>query len=216
MGVPQELVLSFMKQMSIPAFVETGTFRGGTTFWAANHFKKVITIEINAESSRAVASRPDCPANIEFLVGDSAALMTSVVKSLDCPAVFWLDGHYCGPGTGDIHAECPIMQELEALRQAKEPVILIDDARCFLGPPPPPHKPGQWVTFDEIARFIFMHFPDHFLTVHDDVIIAVPRSLKPALDQNWLENFNRRFLPAPVKRTLIQRIFGRVNRLFHG
>jgi len=64
MGVPQELVLCLMKEMSIPVFVETGTFRGGTTFWAANHFEKVVTIEINPESSRAVASRPDRPQNI--------------------------------------------------------------------------------------------------------------------------------------------------------
>lgn len=210
MGVPQGLVLRFLAARSIPNFVETGTFRGGTTLWAAKHFKKVVTLEINPEFSRAVASRPDCPKNIEFMVGDSAKLMPQVVERLEGSAVFWLDGHYCGPGTGDASAECPIMEELAALTKAIEPIILIDDARCFLGPPPPPHDPRHWVSIDDIYRFLIENFPDHTTTVHDDVIISVPKGLKPQLDADWLSHFEERFLPKAVKPSLLKRLMNKL------
>ena len=48
-SMPQEIVLSFIQGGKIVNFIETGTFRGGTTFWAAQHFENVYTIEINEE-----------------------------------------------------------------------------------------------------------------------------------------------------------------------
>ncbi len=210
MGVPQGLVLRFLSAQSIPNFVETGTFRGGTTLWAAQHFKTVITLEINPEFSRAVSSRPDCPKNIEFLIGNSANLMTQVIDRLEGSAVFWLDGHYCGPGTGDASAECPIMEELAAITKATDPIILIDDARCFLGPPPPPHDPRHWVCIDDIYRFIIENFPNHITTVHDDVIISIPKCLKQQLDADWLSHFDERFLPKSTRPSLFKRIIKRI------
>jgi hypothetical protein len=213
MGIPRTLVLKMLAKESIPNFVETGTFQGGTTLWAAQHFNKVITIEINPEFSRAVAARPDCPKNIEFLVGDSAHLMSAVAAKLSGPTLFWLDGHYCGLGTGNPAAECPIMEELRALVGTLDPVVMIDDARCFLGPPPPPHEPSHWVSIDDLYRFFIEHFPNHTSTVFDDVIITVPKRYKPILDGDWLEHFDQRFgPPPPVKRSLIWRIIGKFLR----
>ena len=215
MGVPQSLVLRFIRAHNIPNFIETGTFKGGTTLWAAKHFQKVITLEINPEFSRAVAERPDCPKNIQFLVGDSAKLLREVVNGLSGQGVFWLDGHYCGPGTGDATAECPIMEELEALRSAEDPIILIDDARCFLGPPPPPHDPRHWVSIDEIYRYLIVHFPNHMTTVHDDVIISIPKVLKPQLDEDWLSHFDERFSYQLTKPSLGRRIINKVFRILN-
>jgi len=210
-GIPEALVLKLLQGQPTANFVETGTAYGGTTLWAANHFRKVVTIEINSELSRAVANSPACPRNIEFLVGNSAVLMADVVMRLDGPAVFWLDGHYCGPGTGDTSAECPLMDELAALRGAPDAIILIDDARCFFGPPPPPHNPVQWVNIDLIFQYFARHFPNHVVTVHDDVIIGVPKSLKPVLDKDWLLHFDERYPAlAPGKSSLFRRAIRRL------
>jgi hypothetical protein len=217
MGVPKSLVLRLLGARAIPNFVETGTFRGGTTLWAAKHFQNVVTIEINPELSREVAARPDCAANIQFLVGDSATLMAEVVAGLCGSAVFWLDGHYCGPGTGDPSAECPVMGELEALRAATDPIIMIDDARCFLGPPLPPHNRADWVSIDDLYRFFIQHFPWHTTTLVDDVIVSVPRDLKPVLDQDWLEHFERRYpSKRPSKPSLASRLLKKVLRPLPG
>ena len=211
LGIPEALVLKLVQSRRTPNFVETGTFNGGTSLWASKHFRKVVTIEINPELSRAVANSPACPKNIEFLVGNSAVLIADVVMQLDGPAVFWLDGHYCGPGTGDTSAECPIMDELAALRQAPGAIILIDDARCFFGPPPPPHNPLHWVNIDLIFRYFAEYFPNHTVTVHEDVIIAVPKSLKPVLDEDWLLHFDERFPTLPPKKpSLFRRLIRNV------
>ncbi len=203
MGVPKDLVIKLLMVQPTPNFVETGTFKGDTTFWAAKHFHKVITIELNSELSRQVSQRLDCPRNIEFLIGDSSELMSRVVDQLEGSAVFWLDGHYSGPGTAGVSNECPILAELKALRSAINPIILIDDARCFLGPPPPPHNPEHWVSIDRLFAYIFSLFPEHTTTIHDDVIISVPNKLKQILDADWMDHFNERFSQAiPTKRSL--------------
>lgn len=193
MGVPEELVLGIAKLHGAKTFVETGTYHGGTTAWAARHFDKVITIEINPELSAQAAANLSRPFHVDFLVGDSLALLPGVVASLSSTAVFWLDSHFCGDGTGDTAKECPLLAELPLVAQAENPVILIDDARYFLGPPPPPHDPAQWPGIDDIFRLLARLLPGHITTLRDDVIICAPASVKPVLDQEWAEGFPRRY-----------------------
>lgn len=57
MGAPKELILKLLERLPADCFVETGTFMGGTTEWAASHFQKVITIEVNPEISRTTSRR---------------------------------------------------------------------------------------------------------------------------------------------------------------
>jgi hypothetical protein len=212
-GAPKELVLRLASRLSVQNFVETGTFKGATAFWAAQHFRTVVTIEIRPEISRAAAANPQRPPNIQFLVGNSGGLLPAVVAGLDGPALFWLDGHYSGPGTGDEAAECPIMDELAAIAKATSPIILIDDARCFLGPPPPPHDPRQWPRIDEIFAFLAQHFPGHITSIHDDVIISAPRELAPILDADWLAHFDSRFpQPQPPEAAWFRKIKGWLTR----
>ncbi len=213
-GVPKELVLRLASKPAQMSFVETGTYYGTTASWAAQHFRKIITIEVDPEISRETAKRLQTTPNIEFLVGNSGALLPQVIEKLGEPALFWLDGHYSGPGTGGEGFECPLMDELAALTKAKDPIILIDDARCFLGPPPPPHKPEQWPRIDEIFAYLAKNFPHHVTTVCDDVIISVPAHVKPALDQEWLDHFEARFPtpPPPPPPTVLDRIKRRLTR----
>lgn len=215
MGVPEQLVQQLAAAGSADCFIETGTFHGGTTSWAAKHFGRVVTIEINPELSAKTASNLGHPQNVEFLVGDSAELLPKIASKLERPAVFWLDGHYCGPGTGDTSCECPIIAELEAAAASPAPIILIDDARCFLGPPPPPHDPSQWINIDQIFRFISKRLPQHTTTIQDDVIISVPSKLKSILDKDWLLKFDERYpsfqrQPPGVIRRVFQAILNRI------
>lgn len=193
MGVPQELILKIKEKSASMDFVETGTFRGGTCFWAAKHFSNVYTIEINERISKETASRPDCPSNIQFLIGDSKNILPRITKKLNPNSIFWLDGHYSGPGTGGEQEECPVMKELESITDCDNPIIFIDDARCFLGPPPLPHKPEQWPTIDEIFKFFHQRFPNHYNTIHDDVIISVNEKLKSIISEDWLSSYTNRF-----------------------
>jgi hypothetical protein len=130
---------------------------------------------------------------------------------LNGPSFFWLDGHWCF-GAGGKEAECPVLDEIISIKDLKDPIIFIDDARCFLGPLPPPHKAEDWPGIDEIFSLLKQTFPNHYTTIQDDVIICVPAQIKNILDQDWMENFDQRFnLPVEESiRTLSLKIIKRI------
>jgi hypothetical protein len=212
-GIPKDLVLALQNSFNIENFVETGTYMGETTFWASRYFSNVFTIEIFAELSNAVASRPNCPKNIRFIVGDSGKSLHNIVPELKGRTLFWLDGHYSGPGTGgEGDFECPVLCEIEAASQAVDSVILIDDARCFFGPPPPPLKPENWPTFHDIAKICFERLPHHHLTIHGDVILCIPNSMKTVCDSVWSASYSSRYPTKAVHSSLWKKLMAKLQR----
>jgi hypothetical protein len=189
-SIPESLVLNLVKNNNVKNFVETGTYKGNSSFWAAIHFDNVFTIELNKELYEETSSRKDAPKNITFLQGNSKVVLPELVNTLDGQSIFWLDGHWC-MGAGGKEDECPLMNELMAISKTKDSIILIDDARCFLGPLPPPHNANDWPRIDEIFSLIRNYFPDYTSTIVEDVIVAVPASVKQNLDDYWQNNYNR-------------------------
>jgi hypothetical protein len=192
-SIPKELVLMFIQFNSIDNFIETGTYRGATSFWAAQYFKKVYTIEIDAKLYIETASIPNCPPNIEFIIGNSKDELPKLVESqLKGTCFFWLDGHWCMGGGGK-EEECPLLDELEAIKPIQDAIIFIDDARCFLGPLPPPHDSTHWPRIDQIFSKVSSLFPNHRFTIQDDVIMVIPMTYLPVLDDYWKNTFKERF-----------------------
>jgi hypothetical protein len=206
-SMPREIVLKFREKGGILNFVETGTFQGGTSFWAANHFDEVYTIEIDPEISKATASKPGRPENIRFFVGNSKDVLPKVVGQLKGRSLFWLDGHWCNVTDLGKDMECPLLDELRAMGNLKDAVILIDDARAFLGPLPPPHDKTQWPRIDEIFLLLKQQFPGNLVTIADDVIYCLPPDLIGTYDEDWISNFNKRFVPRPG---LIKKILNKI------
>jgi len=211
-SIPKEIVLQFAQALKIPNFVETGTFKGDTALWAAEVFEKVYTIEIDPELRLKASKRSNPRKNVEFLLGDSKTELPKLVERLEGPAVFWLDGHWCMGGGGK-DAECPLMDELMAISTLKSSIIMIDDARCFLGPLPPPHNSTDWPRMDEIFEFLKTKLPNHKTTLLDDVILSYPPEAAEAFDAYWKATYISRFhdpnftLKRYPKTTLIKNIF---------
>jgi hypothetical protein len=174
-GVPSEITLALAQLNTSRTFVETGTFRGGTTRWAATHFDKVFTIErAPAIYERNAADLGRFP-NITALLGDSRRVLPEIVSALGHQrAVFWLDGHWSGADTAGESDECPLLGELAALSGRHEDIILIDDARLFLSAPPRPHNPMEWPGIGAIVEALGRHCGEPFVQIIDDVIFAVP------------------------------------------
>ncbi len=65
--------------------------------------------------------------------------------------------------------ECPLIEELKIIFQYKDRnyIILIDDARLFLSPPPHPHNFTYWPSLREIVSVIPT---SKEIIVFDDVI----------------------------------------------
>ncbi|MBC8035418.1 MAG: hypothetical protein H7Y03_14815 [Chitinophagaceae bacterium] len=206
-SMPGEIVLKFKEKGNIINFVETGTYKGGTSFWAARHFKQVYTIEIDPEISKSTSSRPDCPKNIEFLVGNSKDVLPGIVSRLTERSIFWLDGHWCNVTEMGKEMECPLMDEIRSLKDLHHPVILIDDARAFLGPLPPPHNNSDWPRIDEIFQLLKMQYPLSMVTLADDVIYCIPPDLIEVYNDDYILQFNRRY--STHKKGLLTRILGK-------
>ncbi|MEO6682253.1 MAG: class I SAM-dependent methyltransferase [Ginsengibacter sp.] len=202
-SLPKEIVLEFKNEAKFQNFIETGTYKGGSSYWAARHFDNVYTIEIDPEISKATASRPECPENIEFLVGNSKDVLPELVENIHSPSLFWLDGHWCNISEVGKDMECPLIDEIKALKNFQSSVILIDDARAFLGPLPPPHDDSQWPRIDEIILLLKAQFPDNLVTIADDVIYCIPPSLIPVYDKSWIKYYGTRF---GNKKTIFHKI----------
>ena len=96
--------------------------------------------------------------------GDSAVLLSSVIKDIPEPVIFWLDGHYSGGKTAKGESECPIWSELDQIITRQLPhIILIDDARCFIGK-------QDYPTIEELQRYFVDKNINHSFEVKDDII----------------------------------------------
>jgi hypothetical protein len=180
-GIPKKLILTLREVFSLSVFVETGTFKGESTLWAAKYFDKVYTIE-NSEAlyNETKKKFTDYP-NIEFIKGNSREKLIDILLHLKQPAVFWLDAHWCGSVTFGSEDECPLLDELKLIvNQTLNHIIVIDDARYFLKPPPHTHEFHQWPGIADIIQTI-AEKPDYYTFVSEDVIASIPGSEKEKL-----------------------------------
>jgi len=213
-GIPKDIVKQIVNEIKIYNFVETGTYFGDTTFWAASIFDNVFTIEIDSEMSEKATNRLKNIKNIKFLTGDSHKILPDLLQKIAGSTLFWLDGHYSGPGTGGVDFECPVMHEIEAISVLHEPIIFIDDARLFMGPLPEPHKSNQWPRIDEIFHALWINFPNHSTTIHDDVIICVPKEVRKIIDIDWKNKYYYRF-PIKNNSSFIYKLTEKISDMFN-
>jgi len=123
----------FQKYMN-PVFIETGTYMGdGVQLALDAGFKKIYSIELTGELYEKCMERFKGNTAIHLIHGDSYLVLDDLLKLINEPITFWLDGHFAGPGTSMGKYESPLMQELEAIgrHSIKTHTLLIDDLRCW-------------------------------------------------------------------------------------
>lgn len=159
--------------MGARTLVETGTNVGNSAARAAPLFERVVTIEKDAALHAAARSRHADLRNVEWVLGDSREVLPQL--DLSEPTVFWLDGHWSAGDTAGEGDECPLLDELAMI--GPQHAILIDDARLFIEPPPPPHDPSQWPTLEQVMAAL----AQREVTIREDVVVALPRRLRSRL-----------------------------------
>jgi hypothetical protein len=203
-------VLWAREAFGIRAFVETGTNRAATTLWASEHFAKVITIEGAKPLYEAAVAAHGTKSNIRFLHGDSRALLEGVLRELDEPAILRLDAHWCGEGTFGIKAECPLLEEIAAVdRSAHDHVVLIDDARLFVAPPPQPHSARDWPDLLQVSAALLAAKRGRYAAITEDVIAVVSESRRDALVEYLRRDVHAAVAPASLRRRVLRRVLGR-------
>ncbi len=162
-------MLSQARRFRIATLIETGTFRGDMLEAARCDFSRIYSIEIDQRLHGEACDRFRAYPHITLIRGDSGVELRRLLRSMTAPCLFWLDGHYCGNGTGRGDSDTPIMQELRAIADEvhRRDVILIDDARLFTGG-------DGYPTLDELRVFIHSRLPSHRFQVEHDIIRLLP------------------------------------------
>lgn len=211
-GAPREEI-EFLKQQHSPRFfVETGTFQGNTSEWAASRFERVITIEGSPSHHQSASQRLSHLPNIDWLCGDSRTILPQVLDRIgEERSLFWLDAHWM-PGCFGQAAECPIIEELNLINQSRgEHVILVDDARLFLAPPPFPHKAKDWPAIGAVLDCLNSSpAGPRYTVIHGDVIYSVPANIAEAAMEFFQQKVTTEANEQYARPNILQRVFRRL------
>lgn len=171
-GVPKDEVDFLKRRLNLLVFVEGGTYKGWTAKNMSSQFQKVYTIEKSEIMFDIAKENLEAIDNVVMCKGDTRDHLHHILKEND-NILFWLDAHWSGGKTYGNVDECPLIKELEIIFEyEKNQVILIDDARLFLAPPPSPHDYKMWPSLLEISNSIPKSWD---LTVYEDVIYIFPK-----------------------------------------
>lgn len=163
--VKQEIITNCAQQYFLTVFIETGTYMGRMIESLKHNFEIIKSIELSEYLAfRAQKKFVNYP-NIEIIQGDSGKKISAILKKLNQPALFWLDGHFSGGVTAKAEIETPILDEVKKIldHPIKSHVILIDDARLFNGK-------RDYPTHDELKNLISEHSTNFVYEVNNDII----------------------------------------------
>ena len=163
--VKQRVVKRALRTHALDTVIETGTFTGEMVAALVGCARRIVSIELDDALYEAAVRRFAHAPGVELLHGDSARLLAPLVKELSRPALFWLDGHYTGPGSARTDVASPIVREIETILAHPMPghVVLIDDAREFTGQ-------DGYPTINALRDMVRRVQPRAEFVVEDDII----------------------------------------------
>jgi hypothetical protein len=149
--------------------VETGTYYGDMVEALKPYFTRIYSIELSRELFEKSKKRFKADNHIELLHGDSSKELGYVIRRLNQPALFWLDGHYSGGPSARGEKDTPIYEELEHIFNASNlgHVVIIDGARCFGSDPAYPMP-------EDLKNYIFSKRRNTRVQVDSDMIRIIP------------------------------------------
>lgn len=169
-AVKARVVREYAERFSPRIMIETGTYHGQMPWAMRRLFDEIHTIELDDRLYKKNIEQFKDFDHIHVHHGDSGTVLGNLLQRINQPCLFWLDGHYSGPGTAKGVAETPIVLELQHVfkHPLKSHVILIDDAREFNGT-------HDYPTLDELKQWITQQQPHLDFEVATDIIRLTPR-----------------------------------------
>ena len=163
--IKQNTIQDYQQFYRCETLIETGTFKGAMVEAHKRRFKKVISVELSPELHNLAVKRFRKDKNVLIIQGDSGKVLPEILKNIEGPIIFWLDGHYSAGITAKGDKDCPIFEEVDAILNSAESnhILLIDDARCFNGE-------GDYPTIDELTQYIRNKNDKYKVEVKNDII----------------------------------------------
>ena len=164
----QGVVKEYGKRFSIDTLVETGTYLGFMIASTKDRFRRIYSIELDETLYRRAAKKFSKHPHITILQGDSGEVLSRILESIRGNCLFWLDAHHSSGAafkTAKGKLETPIVRELTQILthpNAREHVILIDDAREFTGS-------NDYPSIRELREMVSRMQPGFALELRDDI-----------------------------------------------
>ena len=179
-SLDKNLIFALKEVLPLDVFVETGTFKGDSIEIVKNIFSEIHSTELSEEYYLYCSNRFKGLSQIRIYNEDSPAFLKTLQKNISKKSVlYWLDAHWCvADGTAGEKSQCPLLEEIKAIKSLNgESVILIDDARLFISPPPKPHEISQWPDINSILFELRKISDRHRIMFLNDTILVYPDSL---------------------------------------
>jgi hypothetical protein len=162
-------IIDLAKKYNCDTFIETGTYVGNTLLAVEKYFDKLISIELSEEIHKNNLIKFKNHSKILLFQGDSSEKMKEMLNGVKGKCLFWLDGHYSDGITAKGILNCPILGEIEAIKDHKisDAIILIDDAREFTGN-------NDYPKLKEVIELLKQINSHYTVSVSNDCIIAIP------------------------------------------
>ncbi|MCX6175430.1 MAG: glycosyltransferase [Ignavibacteriales bacterium] len=185
------LVKNLKKVLPLDIFVETGTFEGDTIENVKDLFSEIYSVELSEEYYNKVKKRFQSKDAIHLYLDSSEKFLKKIHPVLKEKSVlYWLDAHWCvADKTAGEKSQCPLLDELVSIRSLnKNSIIIIDDARLLIAPPPSPHEITQWPDFNSIIALFRKLSTVHETIILNDTIIFYPKSIRETIKDYAYEN----------------------------
>jgi hypothetical protein len=163
--IKSRTIKEYQNKYQINILIETGTYLGDMVEAQRNNFSKIISIEISESLQKKATKRFSKYKHIKILHGDSSNILPVIMKDIQKPAIFWLDGHYSAGITEKGQKECPIFEEIDAILNENhfKHILLVDDARCFIGK-------NDYPTIEELTDYIKAKNNKYQLEIKNDIL----------------------------------------------
>jgi len=164
--VKQMIIKEYSHGRNCPVFFETGTYKGDMVYSVRKNFEKIYSIELSEQLYKQAKRRFRHDKHITILHGDSGRILPEVLKEIDQPCLFWLDGHYSAGDTSQAGKKSPVEDEIAAIlsHAIHSHVVLIDDAREFVGQ-------GGYPEINELIRIVKKKRGDLSVNIENDIVI---------------------------------------------
>lgn len=169
--VKQRTIRTLADRFGLQTLVETGTYYGDMVEAMKRRFSRIYSIELSKELCERAAKRFRGDRHVSIIHGDSGAELGKLVRRIEQPALFYLDGHYSGGMTAQGARDTPIYEELaHILDHDRRHVIVIDDARCF-------GRDSDYPSIEELRQFVRSRRPGAEIEIEDDSIRILPSAV---------------------------------------
>jgi hypothetical protein len=164
----QRTVRGYAQRYGLRVLVETGTYYGEMVAAMKNRFAEIYSVEFDSALACRAAKKFSRWPHIHILEGDSQKAVPELLKSIQQPALFWLDAGYYG-WAGLQGDKQRLTSELEAVLRhpIRQHVILMDDARGLNGQNGSP-------TVEQLKQRIEAEFPERSVEVKHDILRITP------------------------------------------